>query len=318
MICPICGFEMQDEKTCEKCGFTVKENDQTQEEETVVDFEALEKVEVDLEEVDEVDETDDTEEDDVLLDDEDLTVDFDEIDNMVLDKKSSKAGLFVSSFISFVAGVLATLVVIGCLNGTIISYFDRITNGSPNETVESFCKFYFMDEPSADDMVETFSPYLRSKIVSELEYYNSNGEVDLNIDVNDNKKFKDVAEYYIDLVSQSNTQKTDITSIEFTDVEYYKSGSDEFNNYMQEYKSVDKDAKGVSLFANVSFTIKFDVTTVEEETNAIPETTKKNNKSETTTKAPKTKTESMVYKCSVVCVKINDNWCVYNGLQVLS
>ena len=66
-------------------------------------------------------------------------------------------------------------------------------------------------------------------------------------------------------------------------------------------------------------------TTVAEETTTVPASTKKNkknNKTETTTptttSAPKTETESMIYKCSVICVKINDGWCVYNGLQVLS
>ena len=52
MICPICGFDMKEEKTCEKCGFEVVENEQVVESETETDFDALENIEVDFEEVD--------------------------------------------------------------------------------------------------------------------------------------------------------------------------------------------------------------------------------------------------------------------------
>ncbi len=311
MICPICGFDMKEETVCEKCGF----------EETKVDFEALENIKVDFDDV----ETAEDVEEKVSVEDEDLEIDFEQIDQKTVENKPKKSNFWGVSIVSFLAGVLATLIVVGSLNGTIISYFDKVTIGTPYETVESFCDFYFQDNPTVEGMVESFSPYLRSQIVSELAQYGFDTEVDLNADVTDDEKFKDVAKFYLDLVNDSNEQTTKITSIEYEDVQYYKSGSDEFNTYLEEYKNVEPTAEGVSLFANVSFTIKFDVTTVAEETTTVPASTKKNkknNKTETTTptttSAPKTETESMIYKCSVICVKINDGWCVYNGLQVLS
>ncbi|MBQ4155823.1 MAG: hypothetical protein IJD90_03350, partial [Clostridia bacterium] len=159
MICPVCGFDMKEEKTCEKCGFEASENEQTLEPETDVDFDSLEKIKVDFEEVDGEQEV----QEDVISETvENLEVDFDEINQNVSEEKKSKNGMWGVSFVSFIAGVLATLIVVGCLNGTIVSYFDRITNGTPYETVESFCDFYFQDSPNADNMVKTFSPYLRA------------------------------------------------------------------------------------------------------------------------------------------------------------
>jgi len=322
MICPICGFDMKDEKNCEKCGFELSENEQTLEPETDVDFDSLEKIEVDFEEVDGEQEV---QEDEISETVENLEVDFDEINQNVAEEKKSKSGMWGVSFVSFIAGVLATLIVIGCLNGTIVSYFDRITNGTPYETVESFCDFYFFADLDADNMVKTFSPYYRAQIAAELAQYNFQNDVDLNFDLTDDTKFKDVADFYINLINDPSTPLNKIKSIDFDKIVYYKSDSEEFKTYLNKYKVVDNEAKGVALFANVSFKIKIDVVEVEQETTVPQTSTKKNkksNKTDTTTtqvvtQAPKTTTESRIHNCSAVCVKINDEWKVFN-IQVLS
>ncbi len=318
MICPICGFDMKEELTCEKCGFVVQEHI---DEDASTDFDALEKIEVDF---NELENSEVIAEDEVLADESDLEVDFETIEQNSVDVKSKKSNNWGSSIVSFIAGVLATLIVVGCLNGTIINYFDKITNGTPYETIDTFCDYYFFDNPSVDDMVKTFSSYYRSQVVDELAQYGFQNDVDLYFDMNDDEKFKDVANFYLNLINDTSSQSVKIKSINYDYITYYKSGSEQFESYLKKYKLVDNEANGVALFADVVFTINIDVTKVEQET-VVPEiSTKKNKKvnetdtttAQTTTQTPKTTTENRIHKCYAVCVKVNNEWKIFS-IQVL-
>lgn len=338
MICPICGFDMQDEKTCEKCGWvaedTEKVAEQPEEKAEIVEnndeIETIEGLDVDLNEVATDEETQETE-DEFASSEEDLVIDFDEIDNSVVEQ-APKGNNWMVSLVSFLAGVLATLIVVGCFNGTIVQQFDKLTNGTPYDVVESFCKLQFGIITDADEMVRTNSPFFREQIIGQLEYYNqmtgSVSEVNLDIDVTNDKEYKEVARYYLDMLAMNNNQKVKITNLEFTGIEYYKSGSDEFEAYLAEYKAGGDELEktdNISIFANVTFNLAYEVTTYEQETSTASTTTKKSKKNQKTeettavetTQAPTTQKESASHECSAICVKIDDSWYVFNGMQAL-
>ncbi len=339
MICPICGFEMQEEKTCEKCGWVAEETkeaiDQQEtnalEVEPEVNSEEVQGLDVDLQGIEDAEEVKEVE-DEFASTDEDLVIDFDEIDNNVV-KEVPKSNSWAVSLVSFLAGVLATLVVIGCFDGTIVKQFDKLSNGTPYEVIESYCNLNFGISLDSDEMINTYSPYLRAQVVNNIEYYNqmtgATSELDLDVDVTKDEEFKDIAKYYLDTYFEGSNQTVKINKLDFTDVEYYKSGSEEFEAYLSEYKSGAEElanADNVSVFANVIFDLSFEVTTMQEQTTAIPETTKKKNKKnkaeqETTTmptQAPTTKKESADVQCSVVCVKVDNSWYIFKDMQALS
>lgn len=344
MYCPKCGADIADNHSCEKCGWS--ENDANTEEvknfdevETQADLNSLENLNVDFNEVDGF-ETE--KEDEANFSDDDLKIDFETIDNGVKAKPGKKSGsTIIVSLISFIAGVLATLVVIGCVNGTVINYFDKFTNGTPYEVIENFCKSNF-ETNDAKMFTKTSSPYYRAQIASAIKqqstYYGQQVDVDLDCDVTKNSEFEKVADYFMKNYVVSDTQKMVINKIDFKNIEYYKSDSDEFKSYLNEYKSSSNEkvakAEGVSLFAKVSCSISYTVKTVQQETTTAETTTttaksdktKKSDETqaETTTEAPTEATQAPTTKvekkdskedCSIVCVKINKDWYVYNGIS---
>lgn len=356
MKCEKCGAELDENNICPICGansteeqIAVDSEQKNLETETEVDIESLENLKVDFDEVDgsETTEQEETEKDDFIVTSDELVIDFDEINNNaknIVVKKNNSSWMF--AFVSFIAGVLATLITIGCFNGTIINYFDKITNGSPKDTVESFCKFYYQTDSTAKKITEIFSPYLREQIVSELKSYTestgASTDVDFDIDVTNDGDFEKVAEFYLDLITNSSTQKISITKLDFDSIEYYKSGTDEFNSYLSEYKNSENEkvanAEGVSVFAKVSFKINFTIESIPQPTTVTQQKTtanitektnktkkkdsdNKNNTTATTTKPQATteQTTSSVEEESengtVICVKVNDKWQIFNGMQ---
>ncbi len=353
MKCKKCGMDMAESAVCPECGWRPEDDfdipEDSAEFETEVDIDSLENLQFNFNEVDGGSEyeQEDYEKDDFDTSNDELVIDFDEINqNVVTSHKHKGSSSWLVAFVSFIAGVLATLITIGCFNGTIISYFDRITNGTPTETVENFCKFYYQSDSDVEKITNAFSPYLRAQIVSELqsyvEYYGVEADINLDIDVTNDSEFAKVAEYYLSLVTQSLSQKITITSLDYKNIEYYKSGTDEFNSYLSEYQSSSDEkvaaAEGVSLFAKVSFSISYDIKTIQQETTTVVTTTtetetKKNNKkaeqttqpmaeittTQATTEAPtEASVETATEECIVVCVKINDSWYVFNGMQTES
>ena len=342
MKCENCGAALGDDNICPKCGWTLEERESSLDNENEIDadIDSLDNLVVDFDEIDGEDESEkaEFEEDEFGASDDELAIDFDEINKSSDKSKGQKGGSsWLVAFVSFIAGVLATLITIGCFNGTIIGYFDRITNGSPKECVESFCKFYYQTDSSAKKMTKVFSPYLRAHIISELksyvEYAGISTDVNLDIDVTKDSEFEKVAEYYLNLVTSSSTQQVKITNLKFNTIEYYKSGTDEFNSYLSEYKSSSDEnaakADGVSVFAKVSFKINYTVENIPQSTTVTEQqtTTDKNNadskndataatdEASTTEQTTTTSVEEETDECVVICVKVNDNWQVFNGMQ---
>ena len=192
MKCEKCGAELDENNICPICDnkpegeeITANSEREVADNETKIDIEALENLKVDFEEVEGLEQSGQeyTEKDDFKASSDELVIDFDEINNNVkntAEKKNNSSWLV--AFVSFIAGVLATLITIGCFNGTIINYFDRITNGSPKDAVESFCKFYYQTDSNAKKLTEIFSPYLREQIVDELKYYTESTGMSSDID----------------------------------------------------------------------------------------------------------------------------------------
>lgn len=346
MKCEKCGVELDENNICPKCGRKPEDeqiSDTSEQEiietETKVDVESLENLEVNFDEVDGLEDSEQqsVENDDFKASNDELVIDFDEINHNVKntnDKRNNSSWLV--AFVSFIAGVLATLITIGCFNGTIINYFDRITNGSPKECVENFCKFYYQSDIDAKKMTEAFSPYVREMLVNDLksyvEYSKVPIDINLDIDVTKDSEFEKIAEYYLDLVTSSSTQKVSITNLNINNIDYYKSGTDEFNSYLSEYKSSSNDkvskAEGVSVFAKVAFKVNCTVESIPQATTVTEQQTTTNkkgsgNKKDTTTATTKTETTEQTTssvqeaskECVVICVKINDKWQVFNGMQ---
>lgn len=332
-ICPICGMKPENEQ------ISNNSEQETIEADTKVDVESLENLEVNFDEDDGLEESEqeNAENDDFKASSDELVIDFDEINHNVKntnDKKSNSSWLV--AFVSFIAGVLATLITIGCFNGTIINYFDRITNGSPKECVESFCKFYYQSDGDAKKITDVFSPYFREELVNELksyaEYAGTSMDVNFDIDVTNDGEFEKFAEFYLDFVKSLSTQKVSIKNLKYNSIEYYKSGTDEFNSYLSEYKSSSDEkvamAEGVSVFAKITFKIDFTVESIPQTTTVTEQQTTTNkkgsgNKKDKTTTTTETQTtqqtassvEEASKECVVVCVKINDKWQVFNGMQ---
>lgn len=320
MFCPKCGFDMEDNKICEKCGFN-SETVETQNEE-------LEDIKVDFDENASAEVETETE-DEVVAKEEDLVIDFDEIqENQPI--KPANSGSWLVSLVSFIAGVLATLVVIGCVNGTVMSCFDKVVNGNPSDTVTSFLKTNF-ETADTDVFTDISSIYYRSYIASTLESYAEQGysvDVDTDIDVTDDKAFKEVAKFWL-TGNSSYTIKVDDVII--NSVDYYKSSSDEYNTNIEKYKSstdekVADAAKNATVFAKVSFSLDYSIvpieqTTAEETTTAAStEKTKKNNKTTTTTTtttaaATTTTTTKGTEQGSIICVKEDGNWKIFSDIE---
>ena len=329
MICPKCGLEIEDSLVCNACGWTKdsEEKVENQEKETEVDFAALENLSVEFEEsVENIEE-----EAEFVTKEEDLVIDFDQINNQAsLNTKKNSSFSWLVSLVSFVAGVLATLITIGCFNGTITGYLDRITIGTPYETVETLCKLYYQSGVSADEVVDVSSPYFRAQLINEMKYYEQyyglDEEINLDIDISSDEEYEKVVQYHIDYFTAQSNQKIEIKDIKFSDLKYFKSGTDEFKTLFDYYKSSPNTtaakADGVCMFASVSFEANLDVTSFERE-EVVPETTSKKNKksknkqeitTQPTTSAPTTSVESVKVNGTAICVKINEKWCIFNGM----
>lgn len=316
MFCPKCGFDMEDNKICEKCGYD-SETVETQNEE-------LEDIKVNF---DETDSNEIEKEDEVVANEDDLVIDFDEIEeNQPI--KPANSGSWLVALVSFVAGVLATLIVIGCVNGTVMSAFDKVVNGNPQDTVTTFVKTNF-ETADAKVFTENASVYYRSYIASTLASYAQQGysiDVDTDIDVTDDEKFLDIAKFWL---SGNSSYKIQVDNVEINNVEYYKSDSDEYETNIEKYKSssdekVVKSADDVTVFAKVSFGLDYSIIPIEQTTTTQATTSSnkksaKNKTSETTTTTSSTTTATTTTKGaeqgSIVCVKENGNWKIFSDIE---
>lgn len=325
MICPKCGFDMEDNKVCEKCGFeseSIENNEKL--EDITVDFVENESAEAEIE-------------DEVAVCEEDLVIDFDEIDEKKTEKPAN-SGSWLVAVVSFIAGVLATLIVIGCVNGTVMSCFDKVVNGNPKDVVTSFVKTNF-ETADSKKFTDISSVYYRSYIASTLSSYASQGysiDVDTNVDVTDDEKFQKIAEFWL---TGNSAYKIKVNSVDVSAVEYYKSNSDEYKEYIEKYKTSSNEkivdaAKDVTVFAKVSFGLNYSIIPIEQTTAAETTTTtaaSSDNKAEktakakteatsataveTTTSATTTTTTKGSEQGSIICVKENGNWKIFSDIE---
>ncbi len=328
MICPKCGYDMGDSKSCEKCGY-VFEN----EEENVQNTEVLEDISVDF---DETDVSEIENEDEVKASDDDLVIDFDQIDESKNKKSKKNSGTWLVALVSFVAGALASLIVISCINGTFMSFFDKTVNGNPKEVLNSYIKTSF-ETFSTKEYTKECSIYYRNSIVSQLKQYKEQGypiDVDMSLDITKDSNFEKIAKIWL----QGNASyKFNILNIDATDIKYYKSGSDEYKEYMKNYKSSETDkvaeySKNATMFAKVTFSMNYSIKPIEQTTTTATTTTAKNDnkKAETTgkTKSTTTTTTKITTQTStkattskgaasgsMICVKENGSWKVFNDIS---
>ncbi len=329
MFCPKCGYDMQENTTCEKCGFDVKSA-----EETVEKTEVLEDISVDFDKAENVE----TEvEDEINATDEDMTVDFNQIDEVDTKKEKKSSGTWLVSLVSFIAGALACLIVVSCINGTFMSFFDKTVNGNPNDVVNNFLKTSFVTFDTKEYTNEC-SIYYRNSIVNQLKQYESQGypiKVDTSLDITKDANFEKIAKFWL----QGNASyKFKIAGVNAKEVEYYKSGSDEYKNYMNSYKTtgvegVTKYSKNATMFAKVTFEMSYSIVPVEQTTTkeTVTTTAKKDAKkaeskgktttttTTTTAKNTTTTTKATTSKGAetgnVICVKENGSWRIFTDIS---
>ena len=322
MFCPKCGFDMGDNNTCEKCGFVVA----NEEEKTDV----LEDVSVDIDETENVE----TEvEDEIGATEEDLVVDFNQIDENAAKSTKKSSGTWLVALVSFVAGALAALIVMSCINGTFMSFFDKTVNGNPGAVVESFLKDQ-LETQNAKSLTNECSVYYRNSVIEQLKQYQAYGnqiDVDLDMDISKDSNFEKVAKFWW---QGDSSRKFKLLSFNATKIEYFKSGTSEYKDYLSTYKtsgveSVSKYAEKATMFAKVTFDMNYSIETIAQPTTA-PETytanTKKAKKgakttttTTTTTTATQVTTKSTTSKSSysgtMICVKENGNWRIFKEAE---
>ncbi len=290
MNCPVCGTDLKDKKVCE-CGW--KEKEETTEE---VATETTEQVVPESEDkILDIEGADEENLDVALGVDEELDeylreyeIDFKEIQENEEKPKTKKKTPWGVAIISFLAGVLATLIVIGSLNGTILRLFDRVMYGSPKASVETFFDCIY-ETQKEDEFLNVISPYQKETVKSAAMQFVAYGyvdsfKVDENVDVNDDKAFKPYVKAYLSYFASSG-YGVKIDNFEVSDIIYYNNASDTYDAYATQYLPKSTDNKNVQLYADVNCSL--DLTITSEQTS---------------------ESESSTEEYKLVCAKIDGVW----------
>lgn len=251
MICKKCNKEFSgEEELCPECAQTNEEVVQPEENLEVETQESLETLsptddipaqEENLDEFNSLEESENEDEDlEFINSDEEQT-------------KVKKSSGILSIIISFLCGVLATLITIGFLNGTAISMLDSIIEGNPSEAAKAYITASYSND--AKKISEVYSIPLRALI---KQNYN------LNFDVKDTKAF----EKELKKLMNSETPKVEVSNLKVKSTKFHKSNSKEYETFLSTAKQYYPELEGASAFATV--TLSFEVPNAQSDTSNVP------------------------------------------------
>ena len=169
----------------------------------------------------------------------------------------------VSVITSFLAGVLCTLLVVGCVNGTFSSLYKKVIYGSPKKVVTEYCEAFLNKDGEA--MLATFTDAAADSYISNyIAPYSAYYGLETSADMND-------AEYvseWLEIVYGSTIFRFD--SISDFECEYIKRGTNEFESLLADYEG---DVDEVKMAATVSFIMNYSAADVVSDTMETPDDT---------------------------------------------
>ena len=299
MKCPVCGADLENKKVCE-CGWEEKEETTAEDVTNETTEQVLPENEDKIFNIEGVDDESlaaafgTPEELDEYL--REYEIDFKKIqeEEERQSRKTKKKTPWGVAIVSFLAGVLATLIVIGSLNGTILKLFDRVMYGSPKTSVETFFDCVY-ETHNEDEFLKVISPYQRETVKNAAIQFVSYGyvdsfEIDENVDVNDDKAFAPYVKAYLSYFASSG-YSVKIDSFESSDVIYYNNTSSTYDLYAKQYLPKSTDNKNVQLYADINCSLDLTI------------------KSDQTSQS-----ESSTEEYKIVCAKIDGKWQVVTVL----
>lgn len=253
MTCPKCGAHEGDKDVlvCRMCGEMLVDDDAVNEvaPETAVDEEIPVVNEEEVSEEISADETD--------ADAENTAAPADPKPEKVKYKLD-----IVSVITSFLAGVLCTLLVVGCVNGTFSSLYQKIIYGNPKKVVTEYCEAFLAKD--GEGILTTLSDAAADAYIEQIEQYGAYYGLETSADMND-------AEYvseWLEIVYGSTIFRFD--SISDFECEYIKRGTNEFESLLADYEG---DVDEVKMAATVSFTMNYSAADVVSDTMETPDDT---------------------------------------------
>ena len=251
MTCPKCGAHEGDKDVlvCRMCGEMLVDDDAVNEvaPETAVDEEIPLVNEEEVSEEISADETD--------ADAENTAAPADPKPEKVKYKLD-----IVSVITSFLAGVLCTLLVVGCVNGTFSSLYQKIIYGNPKKVVTEYCEAFLAKD--GEGILTTLSDAAADAYIEQIEQYGAYYGLETSADIDDSEYLTMWLEYGYSGVFFK------YDSIEDYKCEYIKRGTNEFESLLAEYEG---DVDEVKMAATVSFKLNYSAAEAVSDTMETPD-----------------------------------------------
>lgn len=251
MTCPKCGAHEGDKDVlvCRMCGEMLVDDDAVNEvaPETAVDEEIPVVNEEEVSEEISADETD--------ADAENAAAPADPKPEKVKYKLD-----IVSVITSFLAGVLCTLLVVGCVNGTFSSLYQKIIYGNPKKVVTEYCEAFLAKD--GEGILTTLSDAAADAYIEQIEQYGAYYGLETSADIDDSEYLTMWLEYGYSGVFFK------YDSIEDYKCEYIKRGTNEFESLLAEYEG---DVDEVKMAATVSFKLNYSAAEAVSDTMETPD-----------------------------------------------
>ena len=251
MTCPKCGAHEEDRDVlvCRMCGEMLVDDDAVNEvaPETAVDEEIPVVNEEEVSEEISADETD--------ADAENTAAPADPKPEKVKYKLD-----IVSVITSFLAGVLCTLLVVGCVNGTFSSLYQKIIYGNPKKVVTEYCEAFLAKD--GEGILTTLSDAAADAYIEQIEQYGAYYGLETSADIDDSEYLTMWLEYGYSGVFFK------YDSIEDYKCEYIKRGTNEFESLLAEYEG---DVDEVKMAATVSFKLNYSAAEAVSDTMETPD-----------------------------------------------
>ena len=251
MTCPKCGAHEGDKDVlvCRMCGEMLVDDDAVNEvaPETAVDEEIPVVNEEEVSEEISADETD--------ADAENAAAPADPKPEKVKYKLD-----IVSVITSLLAGVLCTLLVVGCVNGTFSSLYQKIIYGNPKKVVTEYCEAFLAKD--GEGILTTLSDAAADAYIEQIEQYGAYYGLETSADIDDSEYLTMWLEYGYSGVFFK------YDSIEDYKCEYIKRGTNEFESLLAEYEG---DVDEVKMAATVSFKLNYSAAEAVSDTMETPD-----------------------------------------------